>query len=110
VRRPLSAVYPQLKDVALDYCWGGTLGITMSRMPYFRRLRGNMLTAGGFSGQGVALATLAGKLLAEAVAGQAEKFDLLASLPATPFPGGPRWRSPLLALAMTWYALRDAVS
>lgn len=110
VRRPLGAVYPQLRDVEFDYRWGGTLGITMSRMPYFRRLRGNTLTAGGFSGQGVALATLAGKLLADAIAGQAEKFDLLASLPATPFPGGPRWRSPLLALAMSWYALRDALS
>ncbi len=110
VRRPLGAVFPQLGDIEFDYCWGGTLGITMSRMPYFRRLRGNILTAGGFSGQGVALATLAGKLLADAIAGQAEKFDLMASLPSTPFPGGPRWRSPLLALAMTWYALRDGLS
>ncbi|MGV2187368.1 FAD-binding oxidoreductase [Rhizobium rhizogenes] len=110
VRRPLRTVYPQLRDIEFDYCWGGTLGITMSRMPYFRRLRGNILTAGGFSGQGVALATLAGKLLADAIAGQAEKFDLMASLPASPFPGGPRWRSPLLALAMTWYALRDSLS
>lgn len=107
VRRPLGTVYPQLKDVEFDYRWGGVLGITMSRMPYFRRLRGNVLTAGGFSGQGVALATLAGKIIAEAIAGQAERFDLLASLPSTPFPGGPMWRSPLLALAMTWYALRD---
>ncbi len=110
VRKPLCRVFPQLGDVAFDYRWGGTLGITVSRMPYFRRLRGNVLTAGGFSGQGVALATLAGKLLADTIAGQAEKFDLMASLPASPFPGGPRWRSPLLALAMTWYALRDALS
>lgn len=110
VRKPLCIVYPQLKDIEFDYCWGGTLGITMNRMPYFRRLRGNVLTAAGFSGQGVALATLAGKLMAEAIAGQAEKFDLMASLPSSPFPGGPRWRSPLLVLAMTWYALRDGLS
>ena len=107
VRKPLAEVFPQLAQIPFDYCWGGTLGITMSRMPYVRRHAGNVLSASGFSGQGVALATLAGRILADAVAGQAQKFDLLASLPATAFPGGPRLRAPLLVLAMTWYALRD---
>jgi gamma-glutamylputrescine oxidase len=107
VRRPMTQVFPHLKDVPFDYRWGGTLGITMSRMPHFRRHAGNILTAGGFSGQGVALATLAGQVIAEAIAGQAERFDLMASLPATPFPGGVAMRLPLLVLAMTWYALRD---
>ncbi len=107
VRKPLAEVFPQLAQIPFDYCWGGTLGITMSRMPYVRRHAGNVLSASGFSGQGVALATLAGRILADAVAGQAQKFDLLAALPATAFPGGPRLRTPLLVLAMTWYALRD---
>ena len=107
VRRPMAQVFPHLKDVPFDYRWGGTLGITMSRMPHFRRHAGNILTAGGFSGQGVALATLAGQVIADAVAGQAERFDLMATLPATPFPGGTAMRLPLLVLAMTWYVLRD---
>ncbi|HZG30305.1 MAG TPA: FAD-binding oxidoreductase [Ensifer sp.] len=107
VRRPMAQVFPHLRDVPFDYRWGGTLGITMSRMPHFRRLAGNVLTAGGFSGQGVALATLSGQVIADAVAGQAERFDLMASLPAVPFPGGTAMRLPLLVLAMTWYALRD---
>ncbi len=107
VRKPMLSVYPQLADVALDYAWGGTLAITMSRMPVFARLAPNVLNASGYSGHGVALATLAGKLTAKAIAGQAEEFDVLARLPAPRFPGGTLLRWPGLVLAMSWYAMRD---
>ncbi|EEW25447.1 NAD(P)/FAD-dependent oxidoreductase [Rhodobacter ferrooxidans] len=107
VRKPLLEVYPQLADTKIDYAWGGTLAITMNRLPCFTKAQPNMLSASGYSGHGVALATLAGKVLAEAVAGQAASFDLLASLPQPRFPGGAGLREPLLVLAMTWYALRD---
>lgn len=107
VRRPMLQIFPQLADTRIDYAWGGTLGITMSRLPYFQRLGGNILCAGGFSGQGVALATLAGSILAETVDGQASRFDVFAALPTPTFPGGTALRLPLLALAMTWYAIRD---
>ena len=107
VRKPLVQVFPHLADVRLTHAWGGTLAITRTRMPAFVRLRGNVLAASGYSGHGVAMATLAGRVLAEAVAGQAGRFDLIARLPAPAFPGGTTLRSPLLALAMTWYALRD---
>lgn len=66
-----------------------------------------MITASGYSGHGVGTATHAGQLIAMALSGEAEGFDTMARVPASPFPGGPRMRSPLLALAMTWYALRD---
>jgi gamma-glutamylputrescine oxidase len=66
-----------------------------------------VLSVAGYSGHGVALATLAGKLMAEAVQGTAGRFDVFASLPQPPFPGGVALRAPLLALAMGWYALRD---
>jgi gamma-glutamylputrescine oxidase len=79
----------------------------MNRMPCFARPAENVLSASGYSGHGVALATLAGKLLAEAVSGQAGRFDIMASLPSARFPGGVAFRSPLLVLAMTWYSLRD---
>lgn len=107
VRKPMLAIYPQLADVKVDYAWGGTLAITMSRMPHFVRVAPNILSAGGYSGHGVALATLAGRILAETVAGQAERFDLMAGVPTPTFPGGAALRWPLLVLAMLWFGLRD---
>ena len=107
VRKPMLQVYPQLADTRIDYAWGGTLAITMNRLPCFARPQPNVLSASGYSGHGVALATMAGKVMAEAIAGQAERFDLMAALPQPRFPGGPALRAPLLVLAMTWYALRD---
>ena len=107
VRRALARVYPRLADVPVSYAWGGTLAVTPSRLPAFQRLGPATFSAAGYSGHGVAMATLAGKLMAEAVAGSAERFDLFAALPQPSFPGGTRLRAPLLALAMTWYALRD---
>ncbi|HQY43830.1 MAG TPA: FAD-binding oxidoreductase [Paracoccaceae bacterium] len=107
VRKPMLEVYPGLKDVRIDYAWGGTLAITMNRMPCFARVAPNILSASGYSGHGVAMATLAGRLLAEATAGQAERFDVMANVPIQRFPGGPAMRWPLLALAMTWYSMRD---
>ena len=107
VSKPMLEVYPQLKDARIDYAWGGTLAITMNRMPCFTRPAKNVLSASGYSGHGIAMATLAGKLLAEATAAQSERFDLMASLPQPRFPGGVTLRSPLLVMAMTWYAMRD---
>ena len=107
VRPRMLGVYPQLEGVAIDYAWGGTLAISVDRMPVFQRLAANVFAAGGYSGHGVALATLAGKLMAEAVQGTAGRFDVFASLPQPRFPGGARLRWPLLVLAMSWYALRD---
>lgn len=107
VRKPMRKIYPGLRDVKIDYAWGGTLAITMNRMPCFARVRPNVLSASGYSGHGVAMATLAGRLLAEAVAGQSGRFDIMADLPAQRFPGGPLMRWPLLVLAMTWFSMRD---
>ncbi len=100
-------LFPQLKGIGVDYSWGGTLGITMTRLPMVRRIAPNTIAAGGFSGHGVAITGLVGKIIAEAIAGQEEKFDLMGKLPVSRFPGGKHARAPLLTLAMTWYALRD---
>ena len=107
VRKPMAQIFPQLKDVRIDYAWGGTLGITMNRMPHFARVSDRVLSVSGFSGHGVAMATLAGKLAADAVAGQAEKFDIFSTVPSPRFPGGAGLRTPLLVLAMLWYSMRD---
>lgn len=107
VRRAMRPVYPDLADVRIDHAWGGTLAITVTRNPYFHRIAPNILTATGYSGHGVALATLAGQILAAAIASQTGQFDLLSCLPVPRFPGGTLLRHPALALAMTWYSLRD---
>ncbi|MES2434388.1 MAG: FAD-binding oxidoreductase [Pseudomonadota bacterium] len=107
VSKPMLEIYPQLRGTKIDYAWGGTLAITMNRMPCFTRPAPNTLSASGYSGHGVAMATLAGKILAEATAAQSERFDLMASLPQQRFPGGAALRWPLLVLAMTWYGMRD---
>ncbi|SLN21331.1 NAD(P)/FAD-dependent oxidoreductase [Pseudooctadecabacter jejudonensis] len=103
----IGAMFPQIKGVKIDYVWGGTLGITPTRLPLITRAAPNILSAGGFAGHGVAHSGFAGKLMAEAVRGQAERFDVFASLPVPAFPGGTMLRAPLLAAAMTWYSLRD---
>ena len=103
----MTNLFPQLTDVKVDYVWGGTLGITMTRLPAVQRVAPNILSGAGFSGHGVALSGLAGKVMAEAIAGQASRFDTLSGLKVPNFPGGPTFRAPLLTLAMTWYALRD---
>jgi gamma-glutamylputrescine oxidase len=107
VRKPMSQIFPHLRDVRIDYAWGGTLAITMQRMPWLARLGPNVLSASGYSGHGVGTATHAGQLMAMAVQGEGDGFDTMSRVPTPAFPGGPRLRSPLLALAMTWYALRD---
>jgi gamma-glutamylputrescine oxidase len=107
VRRYMLRVFPQLADVAIDYAWGGTLAITRSRLPHFARLAPEIFVAHGYSGQGIALATLAGKLIAEAIAGTAERFDVMADLRVQPFPGGTLLRRPALLVGMLYYGLRD---
>ena len=107
MRRRMVRVFPQIADVNVEYTWGGYLDITLSRAPDFGRLARNVFYLQGFSGHGMSLTGLAGKLVAEAVAGTAERFDVFARLPHRDFPGG-RWlRRPSLVLAMLYYRIRD---
>jgi gamma-glutamylputrescine oxidase len=107
VRRHMLRVFPQLAAVPVEYAWGGTLAITMNRLPHFGRLAPNVYFAQGYSGHGVANATLAGQLMAEAIAGTAERFDVFSRLPPPSFPGGTLLRWPGQVLGMLWFALRD---
>lgn len=107
VRKYMLRTYPELQDVRVDYAWGGTLAVTMNRMPSFGRLDGNAFYAQGYSGHGVPIATLAGKLIAEAVSGTAERFDVMAAVPSPVFPGGTLLRWPGLVAGMAWYAMKD---
>jgi gamma-glutamylputrescine oxidase len=106
VRNHIARVFPALADVRIDYAWGGAVGVTANRLPHLGR-RGNIFFAHGFSGHGALITTLAGELLAEAVTGTVGRFDILASLPHRPFPGGHLLARPIATLGLLWYALRD---
>jgi gamma-glutamylputrescine oxidase len=106
-RQRMVGVFPQLADVNLDYAWGGEVDITLNRAPHFGRLAPNVYFLQGFSGHGLVLTGIAGKLVAEAISGTAERFDVFARIPHQGFPGGMRMRRPALVLAMMYYRLRD---
>ncbi|MBT9485944.1 MAG: FAD-binding oxidoreductase [Rubrivivax sp.] len=107
MRQRMLASFPQLADVPVEYAWGGFVDITMNRAPDFGRLPGHVYYLQGFSGHGLALTGLAGRLVAEAIGGDARRFDVFARLKHRPFPGGARLRTPALVLGMAWYRLRD---
>ncbi|MFT7288257.1 MAG: gamma-glutamylputrescine oxidase, partial [Halieaceae bacterium] len=107
VRPYMLRIYPELAQTRIDYSWGGTLAITMNRMPVLGRVTPRILYAHGYSGHGVPTATLCGKLLAELISGTAERFDIMAKVPSPTFPGGTLLRWPGLVAGMLYYALRD---
>ncbi len=106
MHRAMVALYPALATLRFHRVWGGLVDISVNRLPHLGRLDDNLYFAQGFSGQGVTLTGMAGQVMAEAIAGQAERFDCFARIPHRPFPGG-MLRTPALALAMLWYRLRD---
>jgi gamma-glutamylputrescine oxidase len=109
VRPRMLSVYPGLAGVKTQYAWSGAVGITATRMPHMGRLSKRVLFAHGYSGQGVALAGIGGKVMAEAALGKTERFDVFARVPATPFPGGALLRKPLVSAALMWFKLMDSV-
>lgn len=107
MQRRMARTFAQLASVRVAHAWGGFVDITMNRAPDFGRLAPNVYYVQGFSGHGLALTGLAGKLAAEAIAGQAGRFDVFARLQHRRFPGGPLLRTPALVLGMAYYRLRD---
>ena len=107
IRPKMLKTFPQLADVRIEFAWTGNFLLTLSRLPQMGRLGDNVYYSQGCSGHGVTYTHIAGKVLAEAIRGQAEGFDAFASLPHYPFPGGQRFRAPLSALGAAYYSLRD---
>ena len=107
VRPYMLKLFPQLDDVRIDYAWGGTLSVTVNRLPHFGRLKPNVFFAQGYSGHGISTANFAGKVIAEAIGGTAARFDVFAGLPTHMFPGGTLLRYPGMVLAMFYYSLID---
>lgn len=109
VRPYVLKVFPQLKDVGIEYAWGGTLAVTVNRLPHIGRLQPNVFFGQGYSGHGILMANFAGKVIAEAIAGTAGKFDVLADLPIYKFPGGSMLRYPGMLLGMLYYTIKDRI-
>ena len=107
VRRNMLRIYPQLDDARIDYAWGGTLAITVNRLPHFARPAPNVISASGYSGHGIALSNWAGMAIAEAIRGTAASFDVLERLPVPRLPAGVVFGAPLLTLALILHGLRD---
>lgn len=109
VRPHMLKTFPQLKDARIDYSWGGTLSVTVKRMPQVGRLKPNLFFAHGYSGHGISIANFAGKVLAEVIGGTAKRFDVMSSIEAVPFPGGTLLRYPGMVLGMLYYSLKDRI-
>ncbi|MCZ4282791.1 FAD-binding oxidoreductase [Kiloniella laminariae] len=107
MQKTMLEYFPQLAQKKVEYAWGGNVAITVNRLPHFGKISSSTYFAHGFSGHGVVLTGLAGKLIAESIAGDAERFDVFARIPHQSFPGGKMMRTPALALATTYYRLRD---
>jgi gamma-glutamylputrescine oxidase len=106
-RARMLKVFPQLAKAQIAYSWGGHVDVTLNRAPHFGRLMPGVFYLQGFSGHGIALAGIAGKLVADAIAGTAERFDVFARIHHHSIPGGPGTRRALLQLALLYYHLRD---
>ena len=106
LRRRMAEVFPILAGTEAEQVWSGRIGITVNRIPHYGRTGDDIYFVQGFSGHGVALSGLSGKIMAEAVIGDSKRFDVMSSLRHMPFPGGPL-RTPALALGMAWFKLRD---
>ena len=109
LRRRMLAVFPQLADVKVEYAWGGYVDVTRNRAPDFGRLAPNIYYLQGFSGHGVALTGIAGRMTAEAIAGQSGGFDLFARLRHRRFPGGTALRRPVLEIGFMYHRIREAL-
>lgn len=118
IRQRMVLTFPQLSRAKVAYAWGGFVDISMNRAPDFGRLPAegggggapNIYYLQGFSGHGLALTGLAGKLVAEAIDGDASRFDTFARIRHRPFPGGRLLRTPALVLGMAWYRMKDLVA
>ncbi|MFB2549482.1 NAD(P)/FAD-dependent oxidoreductase [Ensifer soli] len=107
IRKQIAEIYPELKNIRLTHAWGGYVGITLPRQPFVREVMPNVTAIGGYSGHGVMLSNYCGRLYADLALGRSTDLELFRAFDVPAFPGGMRFRSALLFLALNWYALRD---
>jgi gamma-glutamylputrescine oxidase len=103
----MTDVFPQLEGTRVEYAWGGFVDVTRNRAPDFGAIDSNYYYVQGFSGHGVALTGIAGRVVAQAIAGERASFDLFAKLRHARFPGGPAWRKPALEIGMMYHRVME---
>ena len=96
-----------LKDVGIDYGWGGTIAVAINRVPQLGRVAPNVLYSNAYSGHGVNVTHLAGEVIAEAISGTLERFDVMSSLPSMRIPGANLFGDALVTLGVLWYGMKD---
>jgi len=106
-RKKMTRLYPQLANVRIDYAWGGTIGIPLKRVPLLGRISPSIFYCQGYSGHGVNVAHLAGKIMADAVAGTVEQFDMFANIKPLVVPGAHIFSKPMVALGVLFYQIKD---
>ena len=106
-RKKLSRLYPKLADIGIDYAWGGTIGVPINRVPQLGRISNNVFYSQGYSGHGVNVTHLAGRIMADALAGTMEQFDLFADVPPFVVPGAHTFRRSMVSLGMLYYQIKD---
>jgi glycine/D-amino acid oxidase-like deaminating enzyme len=109
LRRKLRSVYPQLADIGIDYAWGGTIGVPITRVPQLGKVSSNIFYCQGYSGHGVNVTHLAGQIMADAVAGTMERFDLFANVKTLTVPGSHLFNKPMVALGVLYYQIKDRI-
>ncbi len=100
-------VYPQLKDVRIDFEWGGKVGIVLNRIPAVGRINKNVYYCQGYSGHGVCPTHVMGEVMADAVAGTMERFDLFGDMGHFRLPGSQWLGNQIIALGMLYYKVKD---
>jgi glycine/D-amino acid oxidase-like deaminating enzyme len=100
-------IYPQLKHVRIDYEWGGSIGIVLNRIPLLGTIGKNVYYCQGYSGHGVNATHVMGEVMADAIGGTLERFDLFAKMKHHALPGSQWFGNQVIALGMLYYRMRD---
>jgi glycine/D-amino acid oxidase-like deaminating enzyme len=107
LRPRMLKIYPQLANTKIDFAWGGTIGIPINRVPQIGKLSINVLYCQGYSGHGVNVTHLAGQIMADAISGTLERFDLFSDFKPFVIPGSQLFSTPMVALGMLYYQVKD---
>ncbi len=100
-------VFPQLEGAKIDYAWDGQMGIGINRMPQLGKLAENVYYVQAYSGHGVAPTHIMARIIAEAMHGESDRFEMLSSIRHMAFPGGRYLRRPAYAVGMSYFKAKD---